>query len=164
MVGYGLGTKENLGKTVEDSFKLTLVSNKLTLHEVDIRKLRADIDGRSSLQYESSHERADTLHNQPYADRPDGQRAELSAYDASFSFLKRNDDKPVMIDYLNALKFTPEDCKSYFNPQRNFYVAICRDMMVISDLNKLAIECGKHEASEVVQVSYFQRKSECRAV
>lgn len=157
IIGCGLGTKELYGTVVEDSFKMVLVSNKLTLYEIDIRKLRAEIDGRSSIQFEGSNEQGQALYNLSNTEKTDNALGDSIGSDGKYSLLNKVEDQPIIHDYLAVLQIDPSECRSYFDAPRNMYVAICRDMMVIADLNKSRLESGLHDARDIVQVAYFQR-------
>jgi hypothetical protein len=157
--GYGVGAREHLGAILEDSFKLTLVSNKLSLYEADIRKLRGEIDGRSTFHPENSNERLDQVQNASFTERSDGADPELQSSDGVFTFLKRVENMTALEQYREVIKTRPENCKAYFDPARKMYVAIADFTMIVVDLGKLRIEWASLETSDVIQVTYFQRSA-----
>lgn len=162
---FGLGTKDQLGQLTEDYFKISIVTKNLALQEVDIRKLRADIEGRSHLGHDFSYEKAEhpSLNNgaadQANAEQPDG---EMSFNEGVFNLLKHLDNKPILQDYLRTFQKNPEEIKSHFDIQRNIFTAVFKNKLLVIDLKKMTVEGGSQHAHELSQIGFFQRKKQSR--
>jgi hypothetical protein len=156
---FGLGARDRLGQVVEDSFKIAIVTNNLSIHEVDVRKLRTEIEAKSHLGQDMSSEKLENhgmgaSSSDPFLENQDG---EGTFAEGSFSFLKKMDNKPILRDFMRFLKKSPDLVKTHLDVERNLYIAIFGQKMLIADLKRLKVEGGVHEARDLVHIGFFQR-------
>jgi hypothetical protein len=125
-----------------------------------VRNLRTEIEGRSHLGHDFSYDKGEIQSLYHGAVEPanlDQIDGEASINEGIFNFLKHLDSKPILQDYLRVLQKNPEEITIHFDVERNVYVAVFRNKLLVVDLKKMTVEGGPHHASDLSQISFFQR-------
>lgn len=162
---FGLAAKDFNGRLAEDCFKISVVTNKLSIQEADIRKLRTEFEGKSQQSgHDNSFEKTENVYpfypaSEQHIDQVDVDA--LSFTDTNQSFLKKFENKPIVEDYLFFLSKYPQKVKVHFDAYRSLFAAIFGDRLMVINLSKMTVEGTRIENEAVLQILIFQRNPLC---
>lgn len=157
---YGIVFRDGTYRVYEDPYKIMVVTNRMVLQDLDLRRLKSDSDSKT--EWDPSIDKTEAQQSILGQDM-DGDK-ENSVGENSYIFLKKVEQKPISTQYINVLQKDPDQIRAFYDGNTSIYVAVFGQKIIVADLLFTRIDGGSHDCPNIVHVAFFRRKTESKSL